>query len=541
MEYDVNLSLKRPRSLRIRWPSLLSVRESLKLWISLGMTVVVGVLLRLWQLDALGFNSDEAVYAGQAAAILGDPELEPFFPMFRAHPMLFHTFLAMAFSVGGVQDVVGRLVAVAFGIINILLVYKIGDDLYNRRVGLLAAFFVALMPYHIIVSRQVLLDGPMTTMATLALYMLVRFGRTQHPVWLYATGAAMGLTFLIKETGIVLLGSIYAFLALAPQLYVRIRDLALSLFCMALVMAAYPLGPRLAGAGGSEKTGNYIIWQLFRRPNHDWGFYLTTVTVAVGPLLIILAIMGLWWFRRRHSWRETLLLAWIVVPTLFFQLWPVKGFHYLLSDVSPLAVLAARPLADGRPGQIRYLPSLYRWRFAIGTIVALSLFFPSWSWVQSVNSDTVMAGGGGVPGGREAGGWIHTHVPEGAVFMTLGPSMANLIQFYGHRQAYGLSVSPNPLHRNPSYQPIRNPDYQLRTGEIQYAVWDSFSATRSSFFERKLLDYVDRYHGRVIYQESVLVTTLSQGAITRQDETSCILKEPDSYECPIIIIYEVRP
>ena len=53
--------------------------------------------------------------------------------------------------------------------------------------------------------------------------------------------------------------------------------------------------------------------------------------------------------------------------------------------------------------------------------------------------------------------WVKANVPEGATFMTIGPSMANIVQFYGHRKAYGLSISPNPLRRNPSYDPLDNP------------------------------------------------------------------------------------
>ena len=33
---------------------------------------------------------------------------------------------------------------------------------------------------------------------------------------------------------------------------------------------------------------------------------------------------------------------------------------------------------------------------------------------------------------------------EGATMLAIGPSMANILEFYGHRRAYGLSVSPNP-------------------------------------------------------------------------------------------------
>ena len=45
------------------------------LMLFLIVAVVGGVALRLWQINGVGFNSDEAVYAGQAAAIAGDPVL----------------------------------------------------------------------------------------------------------------------------------------------------------------------------------------------------------------------------------------------------------------------------------------------------------------------------------------------------------------------------------------------------------------------------------------------------------------------------------
>ena len=48
-----------------------------------------------------------------------------------------------------------------------------------------------------------------------------RFAKSQKGVWLIATGSAMGLTFLAKETSIVLLGSIFTFLAISPEIRVR--------------------------------------------------------------------------------------------------------------------------------------------------------------------------------------------------------------------------------------------------------------------------------------------------------------------------------
>jgi len=505
----------------------------------LFLIVGAGAFLRLWEINRVGYNSDEAVYAGQAAAIAQDPELKEIFPVFRAHPLLFQFVLALAFQ-SGTSDVLGRLVSVVIGLATLCVVYLLGKLLYGPWAGLIAAFFMALMPYHVIVSRQVLLDTPLVFFATLTLYVLAHFAQNQHPNWLHAVGAMMGLTFLAKETGVILLGAIYSFLALSREIRVRIRDILLATVFMILVILPFPLSIIL---GGGKRAGEqYLLWQFFRRPNHEWTFYPTMVPTAIGLLVIALAVVGLWLLRHERSWRERLLLAWIIVPVTFFQLWPTKGFQYLLPIAPAIAVLAGRTLSRLLVPSINPGNSLSQtegsrntrpaWgqglRSAFGLmmtgVVALTLFIPSWQQIQPSTTGKFLAGSGGVPGGREAGTWILENTPVGAEFMTIGPSMANIVEFYGHRQAYGLSVSPNPLRRNPSYQPILNPDLQIRNGNLHYLVWDSFSADRSTFFSDKLRSYVARYHGRVVHIQSVTIT---------QPNGETILE-------PVIIIYQVR-
>lgn len=495
-------------------------------WAPMVGILVLGAVIRIWAINGFGFNTDEAVYAGQAAAIAQDPELKDLFPIFRAHPLLFQFFLALLFSFGA-NDLLGRLAAVAVGLATVFLVFKLGELLYGRRVGLIAALFLALMPYHVIVTRQVLLDGPMALFATLTLYLVARFAQTQLPVWLYAAGAGMGLTFLSKETGIILLSGIYGFLALSPEIRVRIRDLALAMASMVIVIAPFPLSLMLAGGGGSQTTGQYLVWQLFRRPNHEFTFYPTVVPPALGLLVIAVALLGVLFVWRARTWREKLLLSWILVPTLFFQIWPVKGFQYLIAVAPPLAILAASAVSRFNPRAVQGFGWELdtRWvRPLVTGLVALSLAIPTLGVIQPAASAEFLAGTGGVPGGREAGRWIGANTPEGSRLLTIGPSMANILQFYGHRRANGLAVSPNPLHRNPSYVPIENPDLLIRNNELQYVVWDSFSAARSPFFSDGVMRYVNRYHGRAVHTETVMVSTES-GEVAQ----------------PVIVIYEVRP
>lgn len=497
--------------------------------------LVLAAGIRTWEINRLGLNSDEAVYVGQAASIADAEGYRDFFPIFRAHPLLYPTMVSFGFwptflSIGlrfvG-PETFPRLAAMGFGVATVAMVFELGRFLYGRRVGAVAALFVAVMPYHVIVTRQALLDGPMTAFATLTLYLLCRYAASGQRIWLYGAAVGMGLTFLTKETGILQLGAVYAFFALVQHRRPSLGDAVIA--CLILLLQVSPFLVSLKLSGRSEAGGSYLQWQLFRQPNHSWTFYPSVVPEALGYLTLGLACVGLWTRRRDSSWRETMLIAWILIPTAFFQFWPTKGFQYLLPSVPAVAVLAARALGPGlTEGIPRVLRRHVREAYAVPIIVALTtltLLVPTLDRIHPNPAQATLAGTGGLPGGREAGEWINANVPEGTTFMTVGPTMANIVEFYGRRTAYGLSVSPNPLKRNPSYLPILNPDLRLRNNEIQYIVWDAFSARRSSFFGDKVLNYARRYNGRVVHTETTTVRT-ANGELVEQ---------------PIIIIYQVRP
>jgi hypothetical protein len=501
-------------------------RESIARLGNIAFVMILAAGVRLWGLNQIGFNTDEAVYSGQAAAISQVPVLKDIFPIFRAHPLLFQFLLALLFDFG-VSDLAARLLAVAISLVTVYIVYRLGSLLYGESAGILAALIMAVMPYHVIVSRQVLLDGPLVLCTTLTLYLLARYSLTGNPIWLHAAGIGMGLTFLAKETGIILLGSIYSFFALSREIPVRLQDLILSFALMVIMILPFPLSLMLAG--GSKIGQQYLIWQLFRRPNHTPDFYLTTVPGVIGILVILLALAGIWLLWRERTWREKLLLWWIIVPVVFFQIWPTKGFQYLLPIAPAFAILAARTLTrwlwvENPISRERGMSKLWV-RVLAGGLMILMLLNTSWLSIQPPTTGVFIAGTGGVPGGREAGEWIKENLPSNSTLLTIGPSMANILQFYGHRKALGLSVSPNPLHRNPAYEPVPNPDLQIRSNNIQYVVWDSYSAGRSTFFSERLLKLTARFHGRVIHTQTVTVT-LDDG--TKVDK-------------PVIIIYLVHP
>jgi hypothetical protein len=333
------------------------------------------------------------------------------------------------------------------------------------------------------------------------------------------------LTVLCKEPAVLLLGAVYAYYAVSRVTRLTVRQLIVASAVFGLTIVPFPLSVMFSGRSSTGQQ--FLSYQIFRRPNHTWSFYFTEVPVAVGWLTLAVAVVGLVVLARQQSWREGLLCCWIAVPFAFFELWPVKGFQYLLPLAPALAVLAARAVVLGvqrfRPWERQRQPVVTA---GLVAVVAMSLAIPAWNRIQPDRGGTTfLAGSGGVAGGRDAGDWVEANIPVGSKMLAVGPSMANIIQFYGHRKTYGLSVSPNPLHRNPVYEPVLNPDNLIRQNEVQYLVWDIYSAARTQFFSNRVLTYAERYHGRVVHTETVSVTAPDG---TQKDE-------------PVIVIYEVRP
>src|SRR6266513_1174671 len=129
-----------------------------------------------------------------------------------------------------------RLAAIV-GLTNVWLVYLLGTAVYGRTAGVTAAWVVALMPFHILVSTDVAMsEEPYITFILLALLAIVRYTAKPNP-WL---AAAAGLSLTLATTfrfdgvywGIPLAFSI-AFVAFGRRATpaAAARDLILMGFC----------------------------------------------------------------------------------------------------------------------------------------------------------------------------------------------------------------------------------------------------------------------------------------------------------------------
>ena len=116
--------------------------------------------------------------------------------------------------------------------------------------------------------------------------------------------------------------------------------------------------------------------------------------------------------------------------------------------------------------------------------------------------------------------------PRAARLLAIGPSIANVLEYYGHHQVSALSVSTNPRDRNPSYTPVPNPDLALRNGDFQYIVWDAYTAAPYRVLRRR---------------SAPAGPASSTGSPCTPRPPRSRLRPGATRSEPVIVIYEVHP
>lgn len=100
---------------------------------------------------------------------------------------------------------VGRFVSIIEGIILVLLVFLIGRNLYNEKVGIIAALFTAILPTLIYQCHFLTVDAPSVFWLVLAFYFIsTKIPMEKARFWFMGVGFFIGLAIGSKYTNVLL-------------------------------------------------------------------------------------------------------------------------------------------------------------------------------------------------------------------------------------------------------------------------------------------------------------------------------------------------
>lgn len=154
--------------------AIFKARFNLSRWARLLLLAitVMGAGLRFYQLGSKGLWLDEAfsVWLGWQTI----PELLEWLLKVDQHPPLYYTLLHFWMGLAGSGAASVRAFSALCGTLTIPVVYLIGKRLAGTEVGLLAAFILALSPFHVRFAQETRMYTLLTLNASLALLALVR-------------------------------------------------------------------------------------------------------------------------------------------------------------------------------------------------------------------------------------------------------------------------------------------------------------------------------------------------------------------------------
>jgi hypothetical protein len=493
-------------------------------WVSALLVVfgLVGLLAlaaipRLWGLMSSGLSGDEAVYTGQAALLAGKTEFARYFVLVsrgNSNFLLFQYVLAGLFSVFGIHDLIPRLTSAIASIATVFVVFEIGRTLYGKRVGLLAAFLMAISGYAVALGRVALLDSMLTLLFTLAMLAAAKWTRTERRGWLFAFSALAALAMQAKVTAILVVPILLLYITLSGRWSaVGLRRAAVSALVFLVFMA-----PAWLQLTANPQQFLALLNDSSRRVSHvPVSYYLAKIIAYEGPV-----VPGLWLgsFAISARWgirRDLLLLLWAAVVVIFFQLYPLKAFNYLLPAIPAFSLLTARSLVW--LWRVAAMRLRLRQRARLGRAVAFAVVVALGIQTLGPLSQTVAAEPS--EGLREAGEWLGQHIAPSEGVMTLSQGSAQYaLAFYARRDSYpfgrfrlatvvpgGVMVQPQvSANGSPRDWVVYWPPRLIKSQVVTYLVYyvsqpddppdDPLVATEG---QRQFRQLIERYGGQLVH------------------------------------------
>lgn len=318
-------------------------------------------------------------------------------------------FVNAVYADPGIIFLPGRLFIVACGVACIWLVYRIGARIGDRRLGLLAAFFLAINAVHIQYSQIIRTDVQASVfmlLGTLAALAIAREGRRRDYV---LAGICVGLACATKWPAAMILLSP---LAAGLVRWRRTGGLPVDLMLLGLVSVATlflaspyllldyptvlqnlagearPLHPGATGTGFLANLGWYAAHPLLG--SLGWGG-------------LVLAAIGL------VAMARDALVRWTVLPAALAFLVLICAQALLWERwIVPLLPFAALAIAYALRMAARQFPRFAGWgEGAAALLLAIPMLHAAWTGTEARLHDTRQA----------AAAWVRAHIRPGSTLL----------------------------------------------------------------------------------------------------------------------------
>lgn len=287
--------------------------RSFRFWFFFGSIIVFAIILQSFILlryrDIFWGRGDPAVYYEIADSIVKNKGPVVGYSLAGSSPHDIWApgvsyLIAGSFLILGQSIISAKLVGFIFGIALVVLIIYLGIYLFNARIGLLAGFFLAILPARIFFSAVIAKDVPYAFWALFSIMFLLKGVQNKKISFYFASGIFLALACLTRYMGwSVVLGYLFFFICLRRKKQIDLSYI-IALLIPAIIIQLpwyiyyfrfYQLSDFPFFKGGGDVTGlsSEVLWFVAKQ-KIKWIYHIVWDAPAVISMpLLLCSLLGL--------------------------------------------------------------------------------------------------------------------------------------------------------------------------------------------------------------------------------------------------------
>ncbi len=329
--------------------------------LSIILSLLIFILYFAFRLPNLTLQpifADEAIYIRWAQVMKAEPTLR-FISLTDGKTPLFMWAMIPFFKVFNDPLVAGRFLSVLSGFVTLLGVLFLGWKFFKPKVGLWAAFLIAITPFAVFFDRMALVDSMLAAFSIWSLnlgLLLVKYQRVDLAMFL---GYALGGGLLTKTPGmfniLALPVTLVTFSWLDHKRQSKLVKLfALWILALGITFVIYNmlrLGPGFSNLTSRNQDYVFSPLELVGRPLdpfiphlHDLADWFPKLFT---PIILVFIFAGAALAFMKKNRYVIAILLWLLVP-LTIECFLLRTFtaRYILSSIPPMLFLAGWAISE---------------------------------------------------------------------------------------------------------------------------------------------------------------------------------------------------
>jgi len=203
--------------------------------------LVISLLIRGTAISNVYMYLDEATFLLLTNLIFINDWTPPE-EILRFSPPLFNYLLAILTILFGEKIDVLRMLSVVFGSLTVPFMYLLGKALYDRKVGLLSAFFLCFSSYHCLYSRLIYVEILVLFFAIAFSYFFwMGYFRSEKMRYLVIAGIILGLAIDTKYISLFLIIAIFIVILWVKRSFRALIDKKLAIILIVAFLFFLPV------------------------------------------------------------------------------------------------------------------------------------------------------------------------------------------------------------------------------------------------------------------------------------------------------------